>query len=187
MKHRIFTFYLAIVAAYAVIVAPAAAEVEKREFPGIENFSQIEGAAGFAGAMAGFGGATQPSAMSGLKSAGFTTVINLRLSSEEGADVDGSRASAEAAGLNYIHLPFDASKPDLSIVDKFLSAVGTEKNQPAYMHCHSATRAAALWMIGRVLKDNWDIEAAGEEVEMISPKPAEAIAFATRYIESQEK
>jgi len=153
--------------------------------PGIENFSRIDGSTGFAGPTAAFGGATQPSAMPALKSAGFKSVINLRLATEEGADIDASRRAAQASGLNYIHVPFDAKNLDSKVVDNLLQAMGDEANQPVYVHCGSSTRAAAVWMIGRVLVDGWDIDAASREARAIAKKPDEAVTIATRYIESQ--
>jgi len=69
------------------------APIEKAAIPGVTNFSRIDQSVGF-------GGATQPSAMPRLKSEGFASVINLRVAREDGADVDVSRAAAEAAGLN---------------------------------------------------------------------------------------
>jgi uncharacterized protein (TIGR01244 family) len=134
--------------------------------------------------MVGFGGATPSSAMSWLRGEGFTSVINLRGASEEGADVVGCRAAAEAAGLNYVHLPFDPRTRDTQVIDDFLAAIGDEANQPVYIHCASATRVAALWMIGRVLRDGWELDAAREEAVGIAAKPAEADAFATHYLAS---
>jgi uncharacterized protein (TIGR01244 family) len=151
--------------------------MKKPDVPGITNFSREDAA--------GFGGVTQPSAMPWLKQAGFASVINLRLAAEPNADVDASRAAAEKAGLSYVHLPFDTANPDPELVPEFLAAVGEEANQPVYIHCASGTRAAALWMIKRVLVDGWKIDEAREEAEAIAAKPAEAVAFATRYIESQ--
>ena len=48
--------------------------------------------------------------MAVLKDRGFATVVNLRLATESGADVDDSRAAAEAAGLEYIHVPFNPER-----------------------------------------------------------------------------
>jgi len=190
MKLRI----IAIVATIAMLFVPhvlaggaAIGEIEKVDIAGIENFSRLSGASGFGGSVAGFGGATQPSAMASLKSEGFVTVVNLRLADEEGVDVTGSQAAAESAGLQYIHLPFDPENPTPGVVDKFLDAVGDEANQPVYIHCNSATRVAALWMIGRVLEDGWAIEPATEEVTFIAGDPPESVAFATAYLASQEK
>lgn len=190
MKHR----FIAIMATIAMLFvphvlagAPVIAEPAKVEVDGIRNFSQLAGSSGFAGSQVGFGGATAPSAMAFLKSRGFATVINLRFASEEGVDLEGSVAAAKAAGLNYIHLPFDAADPAAGVVDKFLAAVGDKANQPVYIHCSSATRAAALWMIGRVSVDGWQVSTASAEAEKIALKPPEAIAFASAYISSHSE
>ena len=187
MRHQVFAFVAAIATACSLAFSSAMAEVEKVDIPGVSNFSKIDGAPGFAGSLVGFGGATSPSAMPGLKSAGFTTVLNLRLGSEDGANIDGSRAAAEAAGLHYISLPFDSQNPDPAVVTEVLSILDNKANQPVYIHCNSATRAAALWMIGRVLRDGWPVDTASKEVEMISANPSKSIAFATAYLASQNK
>jgi uncharacterized protein (TIGR01244 family) len=163
------------------------AQVQKAEMPGIVVFSRIDGTEGFGGATAGFGGATEPSAMATLKKNGFATVINLRLATEPGAEIAASRTEAEAAGLKYIHLPFDPRNPDPDLVDNFLAAVSNEANQPVYIHCNSATRVAALWMIGRVLEDGWSLDEAREEATAIAAKPSEAAIFASAYIASQKR
>jgi uncharacterized protein (TIGR01244 family) len=156
------------------------AQVTKVAVPGIKNFSRVDDTAAL-------GGATQPSVMARLKEDGFASVVNLRLASEPNADVDASRAAARTAGLKYIHLPFDYANPNPQLVDDFLAAVGDQANQPVYVHCGSATRAAALWMIKRVLADGWEIEVAREEAEAIALEPEKAVTFATEYITSHGK
>ena len=168
----------------AVVIAQE--NVHKVEAPGILNFSLLEDSTGYAGSRVGFGGATQPSAMPWLKSEGFATVINLRLASEEGATVERSRAAATAIGMKYIHLPFDPESPAPNIVDNFTSAVGEESNQPVYIHCHSGTRAAALWMISRVQKDGWAFDDAAKEAKLIAEKPDESISFARAYLKESK-
>lgn len=155
-------------------------DVTKVEMAGITNYSVTED--GF-----GFGGVTEPSAMAMLREQGYATVINLRLDSEEGANVEEGEAAAEAAGLNYIHLPFDSRNPAPGYFDEFLAAVQDDANQPVYVHCGSATRAAALWMSKRVLADDWSMEAAAEEARAIAGKPDAAVDFATGYIETLEQ
>ncbi len=149
---------------------------------GIKDFSRTDRPSGFAGSPAGFGGTTPDSAMDWLKAEGFASVINTRVATEEGVDVEASRAAADAAGLEYVHLPFDPENLDPQLYDKFLAAVGDEANRPVYIHCHSATRVGALWMIARVLEDDWSVDGAREEAEAIADKPAEAVAFATHFI-----
>jgi uncharacterized protein (TIGR01244 family) len=94
---------------------------------------------------------------------GYASVINLRQASEPGADIEASAAAAKAAGLNYIHIPFNAASPDAMVVDNFIKAVTDKANQPAFIHCASANRAAALWMVKRLVVDKWDVDRAAAE------------------------
>ena len=184
MRRWICQAVIGLTVACSISMFTAAAEVEKTEVPGIRNFTQIDDNSGFGGALVGFGGATQPAAMAFLQNAGFTTVINLRLDSEENVAIDDSRAAAEAAGLKYVHLPFDTEHPNQATVESFLSIIENPANQPVYIHCNSATRAAALWMIARVMKDGWQLDEASREAEKIALKPPAAIAFASGYVAS---
>jgi uncharacterized protein (TIGR01244 family) len=159
--------------------------IVKADLSGIVNFTRISGSSGFAGSPVGFGGTTDPSAMAALKDQGFSTVVNLRLATEDGVDVEASQQAATAAGLKYIHFPFNSSEPGATDVDDFLKLIGDQSNQPVYIHCGSATRAAALWMIGRVLEDGWSLERAGAEARQVAGKPEAAIQFATKYLDSQ--
>ena len=155
-------------------------QVKTAEMPDVVNFSRIEG-------KEGFGGATEPSAMGELKKNGFATVINLRHATEPGALIDASRTAAESAGLNYIHLPFSPADADSGLVDDFLAAVSNEANAPVYIHCASATRVAALWMIHRVLEEGWSLDDSEVEATVIAAKPADAIAFASKYIAASKQ
>jgi len=92
----------------------------------------------------------KPEALKEVKNMGYNSVINLRLATEAGADIDTEAAAAKAAGITFIHLPFDARSPDPMLVDNFLKAVTDKANQPAFIHCASANRAAALWMVKRI-------------------------------------
>lgn len=159
----------------AVLGIGAAAQVTKAEMPGIRNFSRVD-------ATVGCGGAVDPAAMSALRKDGFVSVINLRVASEPGADVDAGRAAAQAAGLKYIHLPFNAQAPDSKTVESFLAAVADKSNQPVFIHCGSANRVGAVWMIKRALQDGWPIDKARVEAEAIGLTSAPLVAFATEYI-----
>lgn len=159
--------------------------ITKNDIDGIVNYSKIIGPDGFAGSPVGMGGATDPEAMAALKDQGFSTVVNLRLASEEGVDVAAGQDAAAQAGLNYIHFPFNSSQPGATDVEDFLAIIGDQANHPVYVHCGSATRAAALWMIGRVLRDGWTPEQATAEVQQIAGKPDSAVTFATQYLSSR--
>jgi uncharacterized protein (TIGR01244 family) len=170
------TVRLALAAALAaMLTVPALAQVQKKEMAGIRNYSRVD-------ATVGCGGATEASAMPNLKQEGYRSVVNLRLANEEGANVEASRAAAQTAGLKYFHLPFNAAAPDTKVVDTFLATVADRGNQPVYIHCGSANRVGAVWMIKRVLQDKWAVERAQAEAEAIGLTNPQLKAFATDYI-----
>jgi uncharacterized protein (TIGR01244 family) len=169
-----------VLALVAAVVALPSAQVKKGEVPGITNFSRVD-------ATVGCGGATQPAAMAELRKPGFNSVINLRVATEEGANVEAGRAAAQAAGLKYIHLPFEVASPDPTLVENFLATVADTSNQPVYIHCGSANRVGAVWMIKRVLQDGWEIDKAREEAEAIGLTNPRLKAFATEYIQTHKK
>ena len=140
----------------AAVALKAQADVSKGTVPGIVNF-------GYVGKTVACAGATAPAALAEVKKLGYASVINLRVATEPGAEIEASAAAAKAAGLAFIHLPFNASAPDPMLVDRFIAAVGDAKNQPAFIHCASANRAAALWMVKRLVVDKWDAERASAE------------------------
>jgi uncharacterized protein (TIGR01244 family) len=163
----------------AIISIPLVAQVKKQEIAGIRNYSRVD-------ATVGCGGATDPAAMSVLKKEGYVSVINLRLANEEGANVDAGRAAAQAAGLKYIHLPFNAAMPDSKVIDNFLATVADKSNQPVYIHCGSANRVGGVWMIKRVLQDKWTLDRALTEAQAIGLNNAALQTFATDYIKSHQ-
>src|SRR5947207_12116946 len=97
--------------------------VTKETLPGVTNFAKLETTIACAGA-------TTPGAVAGLKQMGYASIINLRQASEAGADVEGETAAAKAAGINFIHIPFNAASPDPAVVDNFLKTVTDPANQP---------------------------------------------------------
>jgi len=139
-----------VVAAGALaIVSVSAQEVTKKNIEGVSRFAQLD-------TTIACGGATSPTAILELGKMGFRSVINLRLVSEEGAQVEQEGEAVRAAGMKYVHLPFNIQSPDPRLVDDFVAAVTLPANQPAYVHCAAGGRAAAMWMIKRVLADHWD-------------------------------
>jgi uncharacterized protein (TIGR01244 family) len=175
MKMRVM---LAVVAA-ACVAASLNAQVQKKEFPGVRNYSRVD-------ATVGCGGQVDPAAMASLKSEGFVSVINLRLPTEEGANVEQGRAAAQAAGLKYIHLPFNAASPDSKVVDNFLAAVSDRANQPVFIHCGSASRVGGMWTIKRALQDKWPLEKALAEGKAIGLNNPGLETFITDYIKSHQ-
>jgi len=149
---------IAVVLALTATTVSAQTPVTKASVPGIVNFSKVETTVACAGA-------TTPAALVEVKKMGYNSVINLRMASEAGAQIEEEAAAAKAAGINYVHLPFNAQAPDPALVDNFLKAVTDKANTPAFIHCASANRAAALWMVKRIAVDKWDVAKAQTEAE----------------------
>jgi len=158
----------------------SAQQVTKETVPGITNFSRVETTIACAGA-------TTPAAVTEVKRLGYKSIINLRQASEAGADVEAEGEAAKAAGLTYIHLPLNTASPDPAIVDQFLTAVTVPANQPVFIHCASANRASALWMIKRMLIDGWDADRASTEAAALGLTNAGLKTFAMNYVAEHKK
>src|SRR5918997_1191516 len=110
-----------------LVVTSASAQVVRQEVPGIRNFAKVESTVACAGAIT-------PEAIQDIKKMGFASIINLRLASEQGADIETHTAAAKAAGLPYHHIPFSSAKPDAAAVDTFLKTITAPGVQPAFIH-----------------------------------------------------
>jgi uncharacterized protein (TIGR01244 family) len=172
--------FFALIVLSATTASVEAQQVTKETVPGIVNFSRVETTIACAGA-------TTPGAVAEVKKLGFASIINLRQASEPGADVEAEAAAAKAAGLTYVHLPFNAAAPDPTLVDRFLKAVTEPANQPVFLHCASANRAAALWLIKRVEVDKWDLDRATTEAAALGLTNASLKTFALDYIEAHKR
>jgi protein tyrosine phosphatase (PTP) superfamily phosphohydrolase (DUF442 family) len=107
--------------------AEGSAQVVKQDVAGIRNFSKIESTVACAGAIT-------PAAIAEIKKMGYASIINLRLATEPGADIEGHMAMAKVNGLPYYHIPFSSSSPDPAAVDTFLKTIQTPGVQPAFIH-----------------------------------------------------
>ena len=156
------------------------AQVTKETVPGITNFARVETTVACAGAVT-------PSAVAEIKKMGFVSVINLRQPSEQGADIEAQAAAAKTAGINFYNIPFNNAAPDPMVVDRFLQTIAQPGNQPAFIHCASGNRAAAMWFVKRVLVDKWDLERAGAEAAGLGLSNQALKTFMLGYIESRKK
>jgi uncharacterized protein (TIGR01244 family) len=154
--------------------------VTKPTVAGVTNFSKLETTIACAGA-------TTPEAVPALKEMGYKSIINLRLATEAGANVEGEAAAAKAAGINYVHIPFNTTQPDPAVADAFIAAVTKPDNNPAFVHCASANRAAAMWMIKRMVVDKWDAEKAGAEAAQLGLTNAALKTFVLDYAMTHQK
>jgi len=163
----------------AMLVAGSAwAQVTKPTVAGVTNFARLESTIACAGA-------TTPAGVAEVKKLGYASVINLRVATEPGAEIDASAAAAQAAGLRFIHLPFNASSPDPMLVDKFIAAITDPKNQPAFIHCASANRAATLWMVKRMVVDKWDADRAATEATALGMTSAALKTYAIEQAQAR--
>jgi uncharacterized protein (TIGR01244 family) len=160
MQRRLLCSLLILAVATAINLAVSAQEVTRKQVAGISTFAQVE-------TTIACGGATTPEAIREIRRMGFKSVVNLRLASEPGARVEEEGAAVRAAGMNYLHLPFDRESPDPKLIDNFIAAVTAPANTPAYVHCAAGGRAAALWMIKRVKTDGWPKERALREADAL--------------------
>jgi uncharacterized protein (TIGR01244 family) len=170
-------FSVVVIGLFAMGVISAQQKMTK---PGITNFTRVD-------AVVACGGATETSALEGLKNDGFKAVINLRQASERGANIDENRSRAQALGLKYIHIPFNGAAPENKTFDDFLAAVADKSNQPVYVHCASANRVGAVWLAKRVLQDGWTVEKATEEARLIGLSAAPLEQFALKYVAEHKK
>jgi uncharacterized protein (TIGR01244 family) len=170
----------ALVAAVSFTSGAAQAQVTKETVPGVSNFSRVETTIACAGA-------TTPAAVAELKRMGYASIINLRQASEAGADVDAEAAAAKAAGVTYVSLPFNGASPDPAVVEQFLKAVTAPANQPVFLHCATANRASALWMIKRMTVDGWDADRASAEATALGLTSSALKTFALEYAAAHKK
>ena len=171
---------LTLVLAALLTATAASAQVTKESVAGITNFSRVDTTIACAGA-------TTPAAVAEVKRLGYASIINLRQPSEVGADLEAEAVAAKVANITYIHLPLNSASPDPALVDRFLAAVTAPANQPVFVHCASANRAAALWMIKRLTVDGWDADRATTEATALGLTSAPLKAFALDYAASHKK
>jgi uncharacterized protein (TIGR01244 family) len=164
----------------AIVITAAHAQVKKETVAGITNLARLETTVACAGAVT-------PSAVAEIKKMGFASIINLREPTEQGADIEGETAAAKAAGISFYNIPFNNAAMDPKAVDRFLETIKKPGAEPAFIHCASGNRAAAMWMVKRVLVDKWDTEKAGAEAASLGLTNPTLKAFMMSYIESHKK
>ena len=170
---------LTTVAALSVGAAAFAQQVTEKSVAGVTNFKALETTIACAGA-------TTAAAVPEIKKMGYASIINLRQASENGANIDEETAAAKAAGITFIHLPLNTQSPDPAVAERFIAAVTKKDNQPAFIHCASGNRAAAMWMIKRMVVDHWDSEKASTEAASLGLTNQALKKFATDYADAHK-
>jgi protein tyrosine phosphatase (PTP) superfamily phosphohydrolase (DUF442 family) len=117
-----------------------------------------------------------------LKADGVKAILNLRQPSEHRAAEE--EAKAKELGLKYFNIPVAYADPKEEQATEFLKITDDPANRPIFIHCTAAIRVGAFWMIRRVLRDGWSIEAAQADAEKVGLHDApHLIEFARKYIE----
>jgi len=166
-------------AALSVGAAAFAQQVTEKSVAGVTNFKALETTIACAGA-------TTAAAVPEIKKMGYASIINLRQASENGANIEEETAAAKTAGITFIHLPLNTQSPDPAVAEQFIAAVTKKENQPAFIHCASGNRAAAMWMIKRMVVDHWDADRASTEAASLGLTNPGLKKFATDYAESHK-
>ncbi len=114
-----------------------------------------------------------------LAQEGFRTVINLREPIEhEGA---AEEAAVRDLGMDYINIPVRTTDPRDAQADAFLRITADARIYPVFIHCGTANRVAAFWMIRRIVVDGWGADDAEKEAREIGLKSAVMRDFALDY------
>jgi uncharacterized protein (TIGR01244 family) len=179
MRSRVMISFL-LLAAGLQAQSGAGQTVTKESVQGIRNFARI-------GTTVACAGTTSAEAVPELKNMGFASVINLRRSSEAGANVEAEEAAVTAAGLRYFHIPFDSSAPDIKAADRFVEAITSPGSEPAFIHCAGGNRAATMWLIKRLVVDGWELDRATEEATALGMTSPAMKQFAVDYASTHRR
>jgi uncharacterized protein (TIGR01244 family) len=118
--------------------------------------------------------------LSDLKADGIRAVLNLRIPSEH--DAAGEEAAVRELGMSYFNIPVDGANVREEQVEEFLALTDDVNNQPMFIHCGSANRVGAFWMIRRVIRDGWSVSDAETEGGEIGLRSEGLRDFALQYI-----
>ncbi|HEX8184484.1 MAG TPA: protein tyrosine phosphatase family protein [Blastocatellia bacterium] len=159
-----------------LLAAPVTA---RQELPPIRNFLRVN-------EKFCTGGQPRLEHLAKLKAEGVKAIINLRQPSEHRAAEE--EEAAKQLGLRYYNIPVVYADPKEEQATEFLKLTDDPQNLPVFIHCTAAIRVGAFWMIRRVLRDGWTIEAAEEDAKKVGLREApHLIEFARGYIEKHKK
>jgi protein tyrosine/serine phosphatase len=121
--------------------------------PGLSNVGQVAPGV-YRGAQPG------PDGYASLKKMGIKTVIDLRTSESE-------KAQVEAAGMQAIAVPIAMSRDGLKEkVDKVVALLADPANQPVFVHCrHGQDRTGIVVAAYRMKVDKWSLAEAEKEMQ----------------------
>ena len=165
MKSRLAALFLALLVPAAFVAAHGTTDIEK--------FFKVSD-------QVATGGQPTEKQFIDLAREGYRTVICLRESRE--FDAASEQKAATSRGLAFINIPVDKDNPKPEEADQFLAALSHPKAFPVFIHCATGNRAAAFWMIRRVVVDKWQVADAEREAKLGGLKSETMKTFALDYI-----
>lgn len=95
-----------------------------------------------------------------LKQMGIKTVIDMRTTETE-------KAQVEAAGMKAVAVPLEMSRNGLKEqVDRLVALISAPENQPVYLHCrHGQDRTGIVVAAYRMKKEGWSLKDAETEMQ----------------------
>ncbi|RCJ32938.1 phosphatase [Nostoc minutum NIES-26] len=109
-------------------------------------------------------GQPTPEQLQQVATEGFKSVINLRLPDEQGFLSD-EQQQAEAAGLQYAHIPLKSTEPNQELTKAALQKIA-DLPKPILIHCAAGARASGIALIANAIHE-------GLTYEQITQKAAE--------------
>jgi len=126
--------------------------------------------------------AGQPSAddLKKARDRGIKSVVNLRQPDE--IDWDEEKA-AQQLGLQYHSIPFRSpeSLTD-SVFDKARMVLSDREKRPLMLHCGTANRVGAVWLVYRVLDDGVPVAQALDEAKTVGLRTPAYVDKAKDYV-----
>jgi uncharacterized protein (TIGR01244 family) len=126
-------------------------------------------------------------AVPSIKKMGFVSIVNLRLASEPGANVEEEGAAAKKVGLKYFHIPFSSTEPTTEAVDQFIAAITSKGAEPAFIHCGGGNRAATMWYIKRMVVDHWTPDRAWDEASALGMNNQKLRQWGIEYADAHKR
>ena len=148
-----------VLSAMLLIAAPAASAQKQDDLP---NFARVN-------ERLYRGGQPRTDSIKKLADMGIKTIINLR-DDDERARTEAQEA--QAAGLNYINLPFSRiGRPNDAEVERVLSLIDAKENGVVFVHCHKGEdRTGMIIALYRISRDGWTDHKAIEEAKHFGMK-----------------
>ena len=155
-RHRIRPIWAALALAAVIPLGGGAALAAE-----IANFDQVAGGLYR-------GGRPSEEDVAALRDMGIKTVLNLEggVFAAEAEAVRRERAWAEAAGIDFVHVPLSPVRaPSPARVDEALAVIVDPARRPVFVHCHAGVdRTGFVVAAYRVAIEGWTPERAYDEM-----------------------